>query len=148
MVTLPEKHQVDIKLSSLEWIIGNWHTKTENGTMEEYWYPVLGDAMAGWFRWKKDDAIFLYEFMLFQEIEKHVVLKIKHFDANLEGWEENHAWIHYEAWISEPNKVIFKAAAPEHTPWLIYEKIDSKLTAAFYDLSGNLNDKFEFSRIA
>ncbi len=142
MISIPNIPQQKIQLSSLEWVIGNWQAQTDNGIMEEYWYPILGDAMAGWFRWKKEDAIFLYEFMLIQQIESRVVLKIKHFDANLEGWEESHKWIEYLAWSSEPNKVIFKSVDP---PELFANCADSltspiliptKSTAFMFELKG------------
>ncbi|MHA1110946.1 MAG: DUF6265 family protein [Promethearchaeota archaeon] len=144
MVAIPEKQQIGIQLSSLEWIVGKWYGENSQNIMEEDWHPIMGDAMAGWFRWKKENSIFLYEFMLFQQVDNIVVLKIKHFDSNLVGWEEKDKWVEYVAWNSALNEIILKASDPKHTPWIAYERIGSKLTASFYDISGNQTDKYEF----
>jgi len=144
MVLIPEKQQNNINLSSLEWIIGKWQNYTEKDIMEEYWYPILGDAMMGFFRWKKAESIFLYEFMLLQQVGETVVLKIKHFDAKLEGWEEKDKFVEYQAWSSDANKVYLRASDTKHTPWMVYERIGSNLMVTFYDISGEQTDQYEF----
>ncbi len=144
MVTIPENQQLPIRLTSLEWIIGKWYGENGENTMEEDWHPIMGDAMPGWFRWKKGDAIFLYEFMLFQQVENNVVLKIKHFDAKLAGWEEKGSWVEYDAWISSQNQIMLRATDTNHTPWMSYERIGSILKCTFYDIRGNQGDQYEF----
>lgn len=112
--------------------------------MEEDWHQIMGDAMLGWFRWKKGDAIFLYEFMLFQQVENSVLLKIKHFDANLTGWEEKGSWVEYQAWSVSLNEIMLRASEPNHTPWMSYERTGSKLKCTFHDIARNQTDQFEF----
>ena len=144
MVEIPEKQKTGIQLSSLEWIVGKWLGENGQNTMGEDWHPIMGDAMAGWFRWKKENSIFLYEFMLFQQVENAVVLIIKHFDAKLVGWEEKESWVEYEAWSATQNKIMMRATDPNHTPWMTYERIGSNLVVTFHDISGNQTDKYEF----
>jgi hypothetical protein len=144
MVSIPENKQENIHLSSLEWIIGSWYGGDKEEKMEENWNPIMIDAMTGWFRWKKGDSIFLYEFMLLQQVDKNIVLKIKHFDSKLVGWEEKDKWVEYVAWSSSSNRIMLKASDPKHTPWIAYERDGPKLTASFYDASGNLTDSYEF----
>jgi hypothetical protein len=144
MIPIPKHQQSDIHLDELNWIIGSWYGGNNTEKMEEHWFPRLGDALSGWFRWKKENSIFLYEFMLFQQVDKATKLKIKHFDANLVGWEEKDKWVEYEAWESRPNKILLKAADPSHSSWISYEKIDERLTATFYDASGKKIDSFVF----
>ncbi len=144
MVQFPEKSRDDLHLSSIKWLIGHWKTHSENEELEEYWHSVMADAMVGWFRWKRSEVIFLYEFMLFQQVEKGIILKIKHFDGNLVGWEEKDAWVEYQAWSSADDAVYLKAKDPKHTPWMVYELVNSKLVVTFYNLTGNQKDRFEF----
>lgn len=144
MAEIPENQQLDIPLSSLEWIIGKWYGENDENEMEEDWHPIMGDAMPGWFRWKKGDSIFLYEFMLFQQVENNVVLKIKHFDSKLVGWEEKESWVEYQAWSATQNKIILRATDAKHTPWMIYERKDSKLIVIFVDISGHQTDRYKF----
>ena len=147
MAMFPKVQQNNIQLSSLKWVIGQWSKIGNDETLEEHWYTILGDSMAGWFRWLKGESIFLYEFMLFQQIESKVVLKIKHFGKDLVGWEEKDKWTEYIAWESTPNRLLLQAKDPKHTPWMVYEKMDSKLLVTFFDLSGNKSDQYEFNQM-
>ena len=147
MVQFPEKPEDNLDLSNMKWVIGSWKSQSENEELEEYWYPHMGDAMVGWFRWKRGESIFLYEFMLFQQVEKKVILKIKHFDGKLEGWENKNAWVEYQAWSSNDDAVYLRANDPKHTPWMVYQLLNSKLVVTFYDLSGNQKDQFEFDSV-
>ena len=93
--------------------------------MEEYWYHQQGDAITGWFRWKREDFIFLYLFILLQQIDNKVMLKLKHFDSKLVAWDEKETWTKYRAWSSKPNLFQLKATDPKHTPLMVYELQES-----------------------
>jgi hypothetical protein len=144
MFSLPKQQQTHIHLDSLKWIIGNWYSGNDIEKMEEHWHPKMGNALAGWFRWEKNQSIFLYEFMLFQQNDNGVKLKIKHFNTDLVGWEDKDKWVEYIAWESTANKIMLKAADPNHTPWMCYEKVDNALGVNFYDATGKKTDEFTF----
>ena len=147
MLVVPKEPQEVIQLASLVWMKGKWINKIDSDIIEEHWETILCDSMPGWFRWKKNESIFLYEFMLFQEIGDQVILKIKHFTANFEGWEKKDAWTEYRAWFTEPDRIVLKATKEEHTPWFVYELKNSKLYATFYDKNKKQTDQFVFNQV-
>lgn len=42
----------------------------------------------GMLRWQKDGGVFFHEFLTIERQGEHVLLRIKHFDPDLKGWEE------------------------------------------------------------
>ena len=48
----------------------------------------MGSSMLGMFRFVKDGKVVFYELMTIAEENKSLVLKIKHFNPDLSGWEE------------------------------------------------------------
>lgn len=61
---------------------------------------------------------------LLQQVESSVVLKIKHFEDKLAEREEKETWVEYQAWSTDPNKVLLRAVDPKLTPWIVYERVD------------------------
>jgi hypothetical protein len=55
---------------------------------EENWSPVVGNSMTGSFRIVQCGKPVFYEFWAVELDENRPVLKLKHFNADLAGWEE------------------------------------------------------------
>src|SRR6185312_15723230 len=77
-----------VKMSDLSFISGLWRAEFGGGVGEEHWSAAAGDSMVGTFRFVKDDSAHFYEFMLIEETTKRLVLRLKHFNPGLIGWEE------------------------------------------------------------
>jgi hypothetical protein len=77
-----------VKLSDLSFITGLWRADFGGGVGEEHWSAAAGDSMVGTFRFVKDDSAQFYELMLIEETPKGLVLRLKHFNPGLIGWEE------------------------------------------------------------
>ena len=75
-------------LAAMEWLAGRWTGTGLGGVTEESWSAPAGGAMMGMFRMLKGDKVVFYEFLTFVEHEGSVLLKLKHFNADLTGWEE------------------------------------------------------------
>jgi hypothetical protein len=76
------------KIGDFGWIAGHWLGKGLNGDAEEIWSPPLGNSMLGAFRLVKDGKVVFQELCTIKEEDGSVVLKVKHFDADLKGREE------------------------------------------------------------
>lgn len=74
-------------LADLAWLAGTWEGAVGDDALIETWFPPAGGRMVGLFRWVKEGEVFLYELMSLEEEDEGVVLKIKHFGADLAGWE-------------------------------------------------------------
>lgn len=76
------------RIGEVAWLAGRWIGEFSGGTGEEVFAPPAGDSMLGMFRLVKDGRIVFSELMTIVEEDGSLVLKLKHFDRDLKGWEE------------------------------------------------------------
>jgi hypothetical protein len=76
------------RVEDMAWLAGHWVGEGLGGTVEEVWSPPRGGVMMGMFRLLKGDETAFYELMTLVPSEESLILRLKHFDADLTGWEE------------------------------------------------------------
>ena len=89
--TAPEGHQSPpATLEQMDWLLGQWSGSGINGAPAmESWLPPTGDTMVGTFvQQTGEGGIYFTEHMYLVEEEGTLVLRLKHFNADLTGWEE------------------------------------------------------------
>lgn len=94
-------------IDQVNWIAGHWRGEAMGGLVEEIWSPPLGGAMMGSFKLVTDDAVNFYELETISEVNGSLVLKIKHFDSGLTGWEEKDETVDFPLVKLESNKAFF-----------------------------------------
>jgi uncharacterized protein DUF6265 len=77
-----------VTLADLSFITGLWRADWNGGVGEEHWSAASGDSMMGTFRFVKDGKGRFYELMLIEQTPDGPVLRLKHFNAGLIGWED------------------------------------------------------------
>jgi hypothetical protein len=82
-------------IESLVWLQGHWRGNALGGIVEEVWTPPLGGSMMGAFKLVVDDQVVFYELMDIIEENNSLLLRIKHFDNHLRGWEEKDKSINF-----------------------------------------------------
>ncbi|MEJ2540716.1 MAG: DUF6265 family protein [Gemmatimonadota bacterium] len=75
-------------LADAAWIQGHWVGEALGGEAEEVWLPAAGGQMPGMFRLVSDGEVAFYEIFTLVESGGTLVLRLKHFDPVLAGWEE------------------------------------------------------------
>ncbi|MBX7501180.1 hypothetical protein K3181_06980 [Qipengyuania sp. YG27] len=77
-------------LEEMGWLVGQWRGEGIGGAPAyESWLPPSGNTMVGTFVQQADDtAIRFTEHMYLIEDDGTLVLRLKHFNADLTGWEE------------------------------------------------------------
>ena len=75
-------------IEDVAWIAGHWRGEAMGGLTEEIWSPPLGGAMMASFKLVVDNEVNFYELETISEEDGSLLLRIKHFDAALTGWEE------------------------------------------------------------
>lgn len=75
-------------LDSMAWIAGDWCGEALGGKFEESWNVPAGDSMLGMFKLVADGKTAFSEHMSILVTGDSLVLRIKHFDGQLHGWEE------------------------------------------------------------
>lgn len=75
-------------VADMAWLAGRWTGDGLGGQVEEIWSPPQVGAMMGMFRLVREETIVFYELMTLREENGSLVLRVKHFNPDLTGWEE------------------------------------------------------------
>jgi len=94
-------------LADIQWIQGHWTGKAFGGQAEEIWSPPLGESMMGSFKLVQDGKVKFYEIITISEIEQTLIMRLKHFDSELKGWEEKDETVDFKLVKLAPTKVFF-----------------------------------------
>jgi len=100
---LAQRPKADSRLASLAFLSGHWTSATE----EEYWSSPIGESMVGTYRVLKDEAPVFYEFWAIEIENGEPVYKMKHFNANLQGWEPKDEFVRLPMTEHAANSVTF-----------------------------------------
>lgn len=76
------------KIEDVAWIAGNWAGEALGGWCEEIWSEPKAGTMMGMFRLIRDDKPAFFEILTIVEEDSTLILRLKHFNPNLKGWEE------------------------------------------------------------
>jgi hypothetical protein len=91
----------------MRWFIGTWTGTGLGGTTDETWTAPIAGAMLGTFRLVKEEKPVFYEFLTLVEHEGSLVLRLKHFNPDLTGWEEKADSIKFRLLKVGPDEIAF-----------------------------------------
>jgi hypothetical protein len=117
-------------LKHLRFLSGRWVSETPAEVQEETWTPVSGDSITGTFRIVQHGRPVFYEFWAVELDDNRPVLKLKHFNAGLDGWEERSTSIKMPLLSNSENDAVFAAA--DSSVSLHYHREGSKLTCTVH----------------
>jgi hypothetical protein len=104
-----------IGLEALDWLEGRWVGEAFGGVCEEVWTQASGGSMVGTFKLTSNDQVSFYEIMTITIEAGAPVLKLKHFNADLTGWEERDEVIEFQFERMSPDKIEFHGLTYENT---------------------------------
>lgn len=81
--------------NDLEWLAGHWVGNAFGGTGEEVWLPMSAGTMIGTYKQIMDGKVKFFEFMLIEKTDSAYTLKLKHFNADMTGWEEKDKFVEF-----------------------------------------------------
>lgn len=84
----PGEKSPPASIADMRWLAGHWEGEAFGGRAEELWAEPVGTSMSGMYRLTRGDKTLLYELMVVAEHEGSLVVRLKHFNADLTGWEE------------------------------------------------------------
>ena len=131
----------EASIEQVAWIAGHWRGVAMGGLTEEIWSPPLGKAMMGSFKLVIEDEVNFYELMTITEENGSLILKIKHFDAALTGWEEKDETVDF------PLVKLTHSAA--YFDGLTFEQVNEEGLNIYVQMKGEdhtTESKFAFSR--
>ena len=96
-------------LADFAWLVGAWTGTGLGGVSQETWSPPAGGAMMGMFRQVEEGRIVFYELLTLVERDGTVALRLKHFNADLTGWEEKGQVLEFPLLEVTPTTAVFDA---------------------------------------
>ena len=98
-------------LDQMDWLVGQWEGKGIRGAPAmESWLKPMGGMMVGTFvQEDADGAIMFTEHMYLVEEAGTLALQLKHFNADLTGWEEKDDMVTFRLVAIEPCAAFFNA---------------------------------------
>lgn len=102
-------------IGDVAWMAGHWRGEALGGVVEEVWTPPLGGSMMGAFQLVADGRVAFYELETLTEAEGSLVLRLKHFDAKLRGWEEKDETVDFRLVRLEPDRAWFDGLTVERS---------------------------------
>jgi hypothetical protein len=110
----------------LGWLVGHWQGSQGDTVYEEHWEGPLGGVMLGSFRLARADEVVFYELITIGPHEGAPAMRIKHFGADLVGWEPRKKAMDFALVEHAPDRAVFHLA--EQGEWLVYERVGDALT--------------------
>lgn len=95
-------------ISQIEWMTGHWKGEAFGGITEEIWSPPAAGSMMFVFRLIVDNEINFYEIGQVRELNNTLVFELKHFGAELKGWEEKDEVQQFKFIKAEANRMYFE----------------------------------------
>jgi Domain of unknown function (DUF6265) len=125
----------DTVLQPLGFLSGRWVSETPAEMQEEIWTPVRGDSMIGSFRILQHGRPVFYEFWVVEVDDNRPVLKLKHFNAGLLGWEEKNATTKMPLISTAESDAVFAEA--DGSVSLHYHLVGKKLTCTVHHVKNS-----------
>lgn len=83
-------------LGQLGWLTGYWKGTGLGGDCDELWMPASGSSMHGIFRLAINGETRFTEYMVIEEREQTLKVRLKHFGRDLSPWEEKEKWTEFK----------------------------------------------------
>lgn len=94
-------------IEDVAWIAGHWRGELFGGMGEEIWSKSFGGTMMGMFKHVVDGKVTFYELMTIVEASNSLILKLKHFNADLTAWEEKEETVDFPFVKISPTAIFF-----------------------------------------
>jgi len=95
------------KVTDFAWLEGHWEAAALGGTVNEIWSAPASGTMVGMFRLVKDGEAAFYEIFTLTEEDETVLLRLKHFNSDLTGWEEKDETVDFPLVALEEGQAFF-----------------------------------------
>ena len=98
-------------IADAAWLIGQWSGEgIEGAEAHESWLIPSGTTMVGTFVQENADGVIMFtEHMYLMEQDGSLVVKLKHFNADLTGWEDKEGMVTFRLLAAEPCALYFNA---------------------------------------
>ncbi len=128
-------------LNILSWVEGFWKGEAMGGITEEVWTAPSGGSMMCVFKLIVNDSVKFYEIVTISQEKGSLILRLKHFHADLKGWEPQDKTQDFRLVNVSDNKVFFDG--------FTFERIGKKemnIYVVIFDGKGKKEMKFNYKK--
>jgi hypothetical protein len=124
-------------LSDIDWIQGHWRGEAFGGVTEEVWTPPHGNSMMCAFKLIVKNEVQFYELVTISEENGTLIMRLKHFDGKMIGWEAKDESIDFKLVKISEDKVYFdeftfeRISDDEMTIYVVIENKDKREEVPF-----------------
>jgi len=136
--TLGDNLSPAASITDLQWIEGSWTGEAFGGQTEEVWTAPSAGSMMGMFKLISDGDISFYELMTISQKEKSLIMRIKHFNDDMKGWEEKDEVVEFPLVDIKKNAVYFDG--------LTFKKISDRQMNVYVNIDGEEVEFVYFKR--
>lgn len=129
-------------LEILKSVAGLWEGQAFGGVTQECWSPPLAGSMMCTFKLVVDGEIKFYEICTIAEVDSSLVIRLKHFDKNLKGWEDKNGSIEFKLVKVTPKKIYFDGFTFE-----MISKNEMNIYVIIEDKGKESEVKFNYKRV-
>ena len=123
-------------IADISFLSGPWIGTGLGGVSEEIWSKPQGGTMMGVYRLIKADKPVFYEMMWMLETEGTLILRLKHFNPYLTGWEEKDKTVDFKFVKKDGNRLYFSGLTFE-----LASKDELNLYLALRQKDGSLKEE-------
>ncbi len=87
--------QTAASVSDMAWLAGKWVGSGLGGSCEEMWSEPKNGVMMGMFRYDKEGSLTFTEHFTLTDSVGTIRFRLKHFHADLRGWEEKDSYVDF-----------------------------------------------------
>lgn len=114
-------------LENIRWIAGNWKGEAFGGITEENWSEPSGGSMMATFKLIVNGKVNFYEIETISEVNNSLLLRLKHFNSELKGWETKDETVDFPLIKVTKHKAIFEG--------MTFESIDENNMIVYVAIS-------------
>jgi len=116
-------------IDDFKMLVGTWQGSGFNSELTEVWAAPSSGTMMGMFKMEKDGEVIIYEFMDLAKENGTFRMTVKHFNADMTGWEEKNDYEAFPLLDVKENKLVFEGLTikkPDNNTLIYLLTVDSK----------------------
>jgi hypothetical protein len=126
------------ELSQFAFLQGQWSGTGLGAKCDEMWSAPAGDCMLGTFRMVEDGKLNFTEFFMLQkDADGGIVLRLKHYTPEFDGWEEKDQFVSFPLIKVEKNTAYFGGLT-----YAVQSDGSMKVWVAMKQKDGNFNPDY------
>ena len=142
LISLGVQASDKVSIDEFAWLTGHWVGDGFGGVSEEVWGQPMAGSMLGLYRHISDDKTNFGEYIQINEEADSIRLRLKHFSADLVGWETKEDYVEFPFVSVEPGRAVFEG--------LVYELVsEDKMTVrlTLHNDGKSWEEVFTFDRV-